>query len=753
MKIVEGELPEETSWRVLVMLSSGEALGRVWQLALALARANQGQLLTAVLITQTDQNQIKEARAVLATMSEMTTAEEEIYPLIVQATNADKGIVELVKVARVDLLLAHGDGPIPYNLNKAPCAVGVLRGENAMPATADSPIQRILVPTSGGPHTVYGLNTLLPLTSAVEITALWVTADYLGENEAALGRSRLRQVLNFIDADDRIQSKFITADTVINGIVDEASEDYDLVVLGASNESSLDKVLFGNIPGAIVRQCRKSVFIIRQPQSRLSQILGQLAWHLQALIPRMNLSDRTEAYVRIRRSARPNTDFFILIGLSAMIASLGLIISSPAVVIGAMLVAPLMSPIVGTGLAIVLGDARFLRLALGAVARGVGLAILVGGIAGLLNLHEPLTPELMARTQPSLLDLGIALFSGMAGGYALSRSAAAGALPGVAIAAALVPPLATVGIALTTGYFRESFGAFLLFFTNFVAISSATALVFIVLGFRPTEAQKARQTVKTRSVRVALILLVMVSLLLFATTYRLARESAAEAHIREVVRKSVEDVTTASLVDEIIEEDEAGELQMELTVRSTNSIPHSRVIELQDQIGTVLQRKVGLTLTVILVTELDPVVPPTLTSTPTETSTPTPGPTSTSTNTATPTATLTATPTATEAATPTAATPTLTATATILWPTDTPTPTATPTDTPTPTPETAVITWPYGLNMRAEPARDSDVVAFLEGGTVVILLVGNETADGLNWQQIEFNGLIGWVSSEFLEAN
>lgn len=747
MKVVEGNLPEASGWRVLVLLSLGEALGQVWQLGVALTRANQGQLLTAVLVTETDSATLIKAREVVAAVREATEDDEVVYPFIIQVVTYEKGVVELVEELDVDLLLAHGDGPVHYNLNKAPCAIGLLRGERETEHTAESSLSRILVPTSGGPHTVYGLSLLLSLAPDVAITALWVSTNYLGENATALGRSRLRQTLNFIDANDRIQSKFITADTVIDGVVEEGRDDYDLIILGASNESSIDRVLFGNIPGAIVHQCGKPVLIFRQPQSRVSQLLGQLAWHVQTLIPRMNLSDRTEAYVRIRRSARPNTDFFILIALSAMIASLGLIISSPAVVIGAMLVAPLMSPIVGTGLAVVLGDARFLRLALGAVARGVGLAILVGMVAGLLYLGEPLTPELMARTQPSLLDLGIALFSGMAGGYALSRSAAAGALPGVAIAAALVPPLATVGIALTTGYFRESFGAFLLFVTNFVAISSATALVFIVLGFRPTEAQKERQAIKSRSVRVALILLVIVALLLLATTFRLAQESAAEAHIRDVVRKSVTDVINARLVDETITEDEEGRLQMELTVRSTRTIPHGRVIDLQDEIGTILQREVGLILTVILVTELDPVVPPTLTPTPTETNTATPGPTQTPTHTPTQTPAPTNTPSPTFTQTPTLS-PTVT-----IGPTDTPAPTSTPTIVPTATPITAVINTSYGLNMRLEPGLDSPIIAFLEEGTMVVILANVEMSDGIAWQQIEYDGQVGWVSRELLSRN
>ncbi|MEZ4645706.1 MAG: DUF389 domain-containing protein [Chloroflexota bacterium] len=260
---------------------------------------------------------------------------------------------------------------------------------------------------------------------------------------------------------------------------------------------------------------------------------------MRNLLPRLDLRQRTDAYVRIRRGARPDTDFFVLIGLSAMIAALGLLVNSPAVVIGAMLVAPLMSPIVGAGMAVVLGDARFLRLSLGAVARGVVLAIMVGALAGLLRMGQPPTAEILARTQPTMLDLAIALFSGMAGAYALCHSDAAGALPGVAIATALVPPLATVGISLSTGHYASALGALLLFTTNFVAISSATALIFLLLGFRPPQLPKERRVVQARSARIAVLLLITVSLLLGVTTFQLAQTSAQQDRILPLPRKRI----------------------------------------------------------------------------------------------------------------------------------------------------------------------------------------------------------------------
>ncbi|MCP5097529.1 MAG: DUF389 domain-containing protein, partial [Chloroflexi bacterium] len=465
MNIIEGHLPVESAWRALVLVSPNEALGRVWQLSLSLTRANNGQLITAVIISGLGQRTIANAQDVVATIQDATPYGMTIHPLIVACEDLEKGILSLVREADVDLLLAHIDGPFGMKLNRIPCAIAAVRGdtvevEGETAAYGLDKLDHILVPTSGGPNTVHAFSFLRPLTPEIEVTALYVVPDYLGENEAALGQERLKRTLNFVDAVKRIQTKIITTSSVTDGIVNEAKHEYDLVILGASQESSLDKVLFGDVPAAVVRQCKKPVMIVRQPRNRISNIAGSIAWRMQRLLPRLGIEDRTESYVRIRRSARPNIDFYMLISLSAMIAALGLIVNSPAVVIGAMLVAPLMSPIVGTGMATVLGDARFLRLSVAAVFRGAFLAILVGMIAGLLYLSQPdLNTELIARTQPTLIDLAIALFSGFAGAYALCRSDAAGALPGVAIAAALVPPLATVGITLVSGFFQESFGA------------------------------------------------------------------------------------------------------------------------------------------------------------------------------------------------------------------------------------------------------------------------------------------------------
>lgn len=748
MKIVEGGLPEDKAWRSLVVLAPDESPGVTWQIGLQLAAANDGDVLAVVIIPATTEDLQQQARETLSQARHAAEADDPVYTAILESKSPRKAVQELINQADIDLALTSAEGQSRYNLDKLPCAVASVRGEayaheegvepENLPSLIDWRPKRILVPTSGGPNSVHALSFLLPMTDrGTEVTALYIAPERLGPNEEALGRSRLRQTLHLVDAEGRIKSKLITCDNVISGIVDEAV-DHDLVMIGASRESSLDKALFGNIPAAVVRQSKKPVMVVHEPAGRFGNLFRDVSWALRDVAPRLSLRERTESYVRIRRGARPDTDFFVLIGLSAAIAALGLLLDSAAVVIGAMLVAPLMSPIAGTGLAIVLGDTRFLRLSLGAVARGSVLGLVMGLLIGFLPINEPLTNEVLSRTQPTLLDLGVALASGMAVAYALCRTEATAALPGVAIAAALVPPLSSAGIAFSNGFFRGGVGAMLLYTTNLIAISSASALVFLMLGFRPQQAQKERRAAQLRSVRLALVFLLAITGVLAVTTYRLAQESTIRAHIRELAEEGTNDLANATLSEIEVGNLNDPILQLDLTVRSPREVPHSAVVELQRYIATDLQREVALNLEVLRITELDPFVPPTLTPTPTPTDTPTPGPTLTLTPSPSPTPTNTPTPTSTPTPQPTQ-TPT---------PTDTPLPTATPTATPTP--PLAEVTYPYGLNLRADPSITAELLGLLEQGTVVILLDTREEAEEGVWQHVQVDGQQGWVLSTYL---
>jgi uncharacterized hydrophobic protein (TIGR00271 family) len=770
MKILEGAIPEGNTWRVLILLSPDEDLGRAFALGSALAHENHGELITAVFVPDESEESKAACQDIIAEVKEKTRDDQTPHSLIIQADDLDRGLKELIRKANIDLLLVHADAATRHDYSKMSCGVVAMRGdrveiEGEDAASGRQKLTRILVPTAGGPNTAHALTFLLPLTPQIEVTVMYVVVGAQNVGDERLGQERLRQLLEYVDAGKRIQSKVAFADSVADAIVNEVGEGYDLVMIGASRESSMDKVLFGDIPGAVVRTSKKPVAVVRQPH----QITGDLGWRIRRWLPRLDLSQRTEAYVRIRRNARPDIDYYMLISLAAMIAALGLIANSAAVVIGAMLVAPLMSPIIGSGLAIVLGDARFLRLSIGAVLKGALMAILVGMIAELLALNMPLSNEILVRTQPSLLDLAIALFSGLAAAYALCRSDAAGALPGVAIAAALVPPLAAVGITFTRAMsnilenigleasqayrisqLRLPLGSLLLFTTNFVAISFAAALMFLILGYRPAAARKERKRMQSRAIRASILLLILVSFLLVFTTYELAQEQRQLSRIREVTEQQVHDLTNGKLDNMEIVTFENGFLELDLVVRTANAIPYYVVKDLQESIGGILSRdgisdEIALTMEVIRVTELDPLVAPT--ATPTSTASPTM--TFTPSSTPLPTEIPTETPSPTNTLEPTA---TFMPTAT-LTPSATPTLTPTMTFTPTPTPVTAVVTYPYGLNFRETPNRAGTLIDQLAENSVVVILDEQVEADGVLWQQIEVNGQVGWVSTEYLSSD
>jgi hypothetical protein len=237
---------------------------------------------------------------------------------------------------------------------------------------------------------------------------------------------------------------------------------------------------------------------------------------------------------------------------------------------------------------------------------------------------------------------------------------------------------------------------------------------------------------------IAVTFLIIITLLVAFTTFRLAQTSAAEANIRQIAEIGVTEITDSQLTEINIGDLGADVLQIDLVVRSARSIPHSKVVELQAFIATELQREVAMTLTVIPTTQLDPFLPPTFTPTPTATNTPTAGPTSTFTPRPTDTPSPTHTPTATATQMPTSTS------------TPTPRPTDTPSLTPSPTLLRALVTYDYGLNLREEPDSGSALLSYLEPGTEVILLDSLEQGLEGEWQKIQLDDLVGWVLADFL---
>ncbi|TAN44016.1 MAG: TIGR00341 family protein [Nitrospirae bacterium] len=203
--------------------------------------------------------------------------------------------------------------------------------------------------------------------------------------------------------------------------------------------------------------------------------------------------------------------YFLMLTIANLIALLGLITNSVAIIIGAMLISPLMGPILSSGFAFITGDTTIGRKALKKVAYSVGLTILISALFTYLTPLQEVTGEITARTKPNLYDLIIAVLAGAAGAIAIcTRKNYITTVTGVAIATAVIPPLSVAGFGIGVWNPSIAFGGFFLFFTNFVAIILATCIVFYTYGFKPgitTEIEKAR--LKRRIYAFATILFVI----------------------------------------------------------------------------------------------------------------------------------------------------------------------------------------------------------------------------------------------------
>ena len=262
-------------------------------------------------------------------------------------------------------------------------------------------------------------------------------------------------------------------------------------------------------------------------------------WQARLRLKIFELSDeeREAAYHEIRDSYQMRPAYLVMLVLACLVAIFGLLINSPAVVIGAMLISPLMSPFLSAGLALAIGDWKLGRSALRTIILSVVAAVFISALAVAISPLKPATPEILARTNPNLIDLFIAFFSGFAGTYTLVARRGGTTIPGVAIATAVMPPLCVVGYGV---FFLDptiTFGALSLFVTNLAAIIISAAIVFLLASFRPANLSSVIESQRTAPVRItaSLLVLAVLAIPLGVALFR----AAAETQLRERVRRSL----------------------------------------------------------------------------------------------------------------------------------------------------------------------------------------------------------------------
>lgn len=287
-------------------------------------------------------------------------------------------------------------------------------------------------------------------------------------------------------------------------------EKYTCIVQQRYTERLLDDLedIFGDDPDFLAHVELLEAVLPRIDETADSELPldGDLAppTALERFFSRDRLST-DEIYDDIEESLQVTPSYLITVVLSAIIAGLGMNSGQTAVVIGAMIIAPLLGPTMGMALAATVGNAKLGGRAALTVTIGCVFAVLAGWLVGMLVTVNPLIPELNNRTIVQPADVALALACGAAGVLAFSRGASS-ALVGVMVAVALVPPLAATGIYFGAGYLEESGNAFFLFLTNLVCVNVAGIVMFLFQGLPP---KSWRITGGTLAVWLAVLLALM----------------------------------------------------------------------------------------------------------------------------------------------------------------------------------------------------------------------------------------------------
>ena len=277
-------------------------------------------------------------------------------------------------------------------------------------------------------------------------------------------------------------------------------------------------------------------------------------WHGAWWVPELNKDDRQDSCHRVAEASAPKPSYYVLIVLSTLIAGYGLVSNSTATVIGAMIVAPLMGPILGLALSTVLGDVRMFRRSLIAESTGAVLVVLTGMLVavavGTGHIDYKGT-EIAGRTSPTLFDLAIGLAAGLAGAYCTVHPGLQASVAGVAIAVALVPPLTVTGLTGAGWLAGESpfeavFGSFMLFFTNLLTIELASGAVFLAAGFRHSRGDKPKEGWK-KTLIVKTVLLLLTGWFLYVQLTNLFQERYGLSTSRHLLETMLKDIPGADL--------------------------------------------------------------------------------------------------------------------------------------------------------------------------------------------------------------
>jgi len=309
----------------------------------------------------------------------------------------------------------------------------------------------------------------------------------------------------------------------------------------------------------------------------------------------INKDRQKKVYHEIRESARGDFDFFVLTIFSGIIITLGLVVNSSAVVIGGMLLAPLVWPILALSLGIVKGRSKLIQDSSFTLIKSTLLIFVIAIIIGAISPSYALKgTEFLSRTSPTIFELFIALAAGFVGAFIIAYPKIGAAIAGVVIAAALAPPIAVMGVSVAHGNISLAGGAFILYLSNLIAVTFSSSILFFVARFKGPSSEKGQERMKS-NMRWTLLFLLVLAVPLFLITSNTIKENKQQKIVREIVSATIPE----AVVTDVSINDKSEVLIINITLQCSENLTGSQISDLEDVLSKGMNKEVISRITIV----------------------------------------------------------------------------------------------------------------------------------------------------------
>jgi len=307
-----------------------------------------------------------------------------------------------------------------------------------------------------------------------------------------------------------------------------------------------------------------------------------------------------KVYREIKESAQGDFDFFVLTIFSGIIITLGLVVDSSAVVIGGMLLAPLVWPILALSLGIVKGRSKLIQDSSFTLLKSTLLIFVIAIIIGIISPSYALKgTEFLSRTSPTIFELFIALAAGFVGAFVIAYPKIGAAIAGVVVAAALVPPIAVMGVSIVHGNVSLAGGAFILYLSNLIAVTFSASVLFFIAKFKGPSSESGQERRKS-NMRWTLLFLLVLMVPLFLITSNTIKENKQQKIVREIIGATIPE----AVVTNVSIDDKSEILIINITIQCSEDLTGNQISDLEDVLSKGMNKEVISRITVVPIIKL-----------------------------------------------------------------------------------------------------------------------------------------------------